>query len=296
MRHFGAKTYLILFFVLSSIFCAALSPAGLSLSSSDTPPAESNSESAPESVSESSSGVPESTIEPTLTPSASSAPVLKSSITPGFFKKGGNTYYRMKNGKLQTGWLRYKGHRYFFYKNHKLATDTILLHKYKINKKGQLEKTFTKHEVNARKYADEVLQSIVKKGMNKSQKLYAAYSYIVKNTSYVDQNDGKPGSKNWAAKCASHTLRYETGECYGYAAAFVYLAKELGYEDSYVCYGTTRSSRFPWAPHGWAEIRIGKKTYLFDPEIEYKNHTCGKLYKKEYGQVLRQYRKKGRQC
>ncbi len=318
MKRISTKAYLVIFFVLSCIFCVALSPAELPLSNSDAAQVETSTEtSIPVSVSaltsdgstamdtssetiatappENSLAPPQETVTPVI--STTSAPTSAPSAAPntGFFKKKGSTYYRLANGKLKTGWLKYNGHKYYFYKNHKMAKNVIIDHKYKINKKGRVVKTFNKQEVKARKYAAEVLKNITKKGMSKSQKLYAAYSYIVKNTSYVDQNDLKPGSKNWAAKCASHTLKYETGECYGFAAAFAYLAKEIGYENSYVCYGTTRSSSYPWAPHGWAEIKIGKKTYLFDPEIEYKNRTCGRLYKKEYGQVLRKYEKKGRQ-
>lgn len=212
-------------------------------------------------------------------------------VTSKMIKVKKDTYYCTKSGKLKKGWLKYKGSRYYFYDNYKMAKNVILKQKYKINKKGKLVKTFSKTEVKARRIAEEVVKKITDESMGKSQKLYAAYSYVVKNITYNSNTPAGKGSKDWAAKCAIKTLRYGTGECYGFAAAFVYMAKVIGYENAHVCYGSTMSASYPWAPHGWAEIKIKGTTYLFDPEIEYKNGTCGKLYRKQYSEVARKYRK-----
>lgn len=200
-------------------------------------------------------------------------------------------YYCTKSGKLKRGWLRYKGNRYYFYKNYQMARNVILKQKYKIDKKGKLVETFGKKVVEARKLANQVVKKITRKNMSKSQKLYAAYKYVVKNTSYNGYSPSGKRNKKWAAKCAIETLCYKTGECYDFSAAFVYLAKVIGYENAHLCIGSTMSATYPWAPHGWAEITIKGTKYLFDPEIEYKNKTCGKLYKKQYHKVSRRYRK-----
>lgn len=199
-------------------------------------------------------------------------------------------YYCTKSGKLKRGWLRYKGNRYYFYKNYKMARNVILKQKYKINKDGKLVETFGKEIVEARKIAEQIVKKITDKNMSKSQKLYAAYVYVVKKTSYEGNTPSGNRNEKWAAKCAIETLRYKAGECQGFSAAFVYLAKVIGYEDAHLCIGSTMSAAYPWAPHGWAEITINGTKYLFDPEIEYKNKTCGKLYKKQYHQVSRKYR------
>lgn len=199
-------------------------------------------------------------------------------------------YYCTKSGKLKRGWLRYKGKRYYFYKNYKMARNVILKQKYIINKKGELVETFNKKIVEARKIAEQVVNSITNENMSKSQKLYAAYKYVVKNTSYNGDSPSGKRNKEWGAKCAIETLRNKAGECYGFSAVFVYLAKVIGYEDAHLCIGSTMSANYPWAPHGWAEITIKGTKYLFDPEIEFKNGTCGKLYKKQYHEVSRKYR------
>ena len=199
-------------------------------------------------------------------------------------------YYCTKSGKLKRGWLRYKGGRYYFYENYSMARNVILKQKYKINKKGELVETFNKKIVEARKIAEQVVKKVTNKNMSKSQKLYAAYKYVVKNTSYNGDSPSGKRNKKWGAKCAIETLRNKAGECYGFSAVFVYLAKVIGYEDAHLCIGSTMSANYPWAPHGWAEITIKGTKYLFDPEIEFKNGTCGKLYKKQYHEVSRKYR------
>lgn len=215
-------------------------------------------------------------------------------VTSKMIKVNKDTYYCTKDGSLKTGWLTLKGKRYFFYDNYKMAKAVTLEQKYVINKKGQLVKTYNDNEVKARKAAEQILKGIVKKGDSKSEKLYKAYKYIVNNTSYNGYSPCEKGSKDWEAKCAFYTLTKQRGECYGFAAAFSYLAKVIGYEQAVTRYGQTKSASYDWAPHGWCEIKMDKKTYLFDPEIEYKNKTCGRLYKKQYSEVARQYKKQDR--
>lgn len=149
----------------------------------------------------------------------------------------------------------------------------------------------SKAEKKAMKVAKTIVKEEFSQKKTKRQKLWAAYQYVVYNTKYNANTPAAKGSKDWEAKCAYATLTTGLGECYGFAAAFVYLAKAIGYEDAHVCYGSTMSASYPWAPHGWAEIKMKDGTYLFDPEIEYKNKTCGKLYRKKYEEVARKYRK-----
>lgn len=215
-------------------------------------------------------------------------------VTSKMIKVGKDTYYCKKDGSLKTGWLTLKGKRYFFYDNYKLAKGVTLEQKYVVNKKGELIKTYNDNEVKARKAAEQILKEIVKKNDSKSQKLYKSYKYIINNTSYNGYSPCEKTDKDWEAKCAFYTLTKKRGECYGFAAAFAYLAKVIGYEQAVTRYGQTKSASYDWSPHGWCEIKIDKKNYLFDPEIEYKNKTCGRLYKKQYSQVARQYKKQDR--
>jgi hypothetical protein len=113
--------------------------------------------------------------------------------------------------------------------------------------------------------------------MKQSQQLQAAFEYVANNIYYVRSNETP--TDDWVKTYATQTLGNRTGNCYGYAAAFAYIAKGLGYE-SRVCTGTVTSSLGGRTPHAWTEVKIGNKWYIFDTEMQ--NAKRSGYYKQTY--------------
>lgn len=101
--------------------------------------------------------------------------------------------------------------------------------------------------------------------MTQPEQLESVFGYIAQNISYVRSFDTPSG--DWVREYAAATLGTKTGNCYGYAAAFAYVARGLGYETR-VCTGTVQSALGGTTPHAWTEVKIGKKWYIFDPEMQ----------------------------
>lgn len=73
-------------------------------------------------------------------------------------------------------------------------------------------------------------------------------------------------------------LSKKKGNCYRYAASFAYIARVLGY-DSRVGVGKISSRRGGMTPHGWTEVKFGKKWYMCDANMQ-KNYPSINSYKK----------------
>ena len=113
--------------------------------------------------------------------------------------------------------------------------------------------------------------------MTQSQQLQAAFDYLSKAVVYERSNETPSG--DWLNEYATRTMSTNKGNCYGYAAAFGYIAKGLGYE-ARVCTGTVTSSLGGRTPHAWTEVKIGKKWYVFDAEMQ--RAKGGGYYKQTY--------------
>ena len=123
--------------------------------------------------------------------------------------------------------------------------------------------------------------SITKKGMTKSQKLYACWKYLVNSGKFrywsFSPNISKRG---WQKECALSMLIYYRGSCSNFACAFAALAAEVGY-DPYIVYGRVPGSRDGAADgmtrHCWVMISEGH----YDPEGAYAGWS-GFIYGKSY--------------
>lgn len=82
---------------------------------------------------------------------------------------------------------------------------------------------------------------------------YRAYSTPSKSTSW----------KKWTVKYAKDMADKQKGNCYQAAALLTWLAKGLGYDARAVC-GTYTGGSGKSNPHGWTEVTIGGKVYIFD--------------------------------
>ena len=113
--------------------------------------------------------------------------------------------------------------------------------------------------------------------MTQPQQLEAAFNYVAGNITYVRSLEVPMG--DWTAEYAANTLGTKTGNCYGYAAAFAYIARGLGYE-SRVCMGTVESALGGRTAHAWTEVKMGSNWYIFDTEMQAAKN--GGYYKQTY--------------
>lgn len=127
--------------------------------------------------------------------------------------------------------------------------------------------------------------------MKRSQQLEAAFDYLANTISYARSSEVP--ADDWVKDYAVNTMSTRSGNCYGYAASFAYIAKGLGY-DARVCTGTVKSSLGGRTAHAWTEVKVGGKWYVFDAEMQsakgsgyykqtYDSYPAGPLEKeKEY--------------
>ena len=209
-------------------------------------------------------------------------------LVTGFYKIGKNTYYFSPSGKTGTkgkmlkGWQTIKNKRYYFYSSGVMAKDTYI-QQYQVTSSGALSNKAFKLQ----KKVKSVVAAKSKNKKSKSAKLKACYMYVVKGFSYKRSYSFKK-VPSWEMDYAYTMLTKKKGNCYNYAATFAFLARELGYNAKAVT-GKITAARGGFTPHSWVEIKMGKKTYLFDPEMQ---HAKGyNLYKKTYGSVGLTYKK-----
>ena len=101
--------------------------------------------------------------------------------------------------------------------------------------------------------------------MKRSKQLESCFNYVAEILSYERRMEVPTG--NWTAAYAENALSTGKANCYGYAAAFAYIADGLGY-DARVCVGTVASSLGGQTAHAWTEVRVGNKGYIFDTEMQ----------------------------
>lgn len=186
---------------------------------------------------------------------------------------GKNTYYLIsKDGRAATGYFIYKNNLYFASSKGKIYKD-----RYKENKKyyftssGAAKKTT---DVLLKMSTMQIVSSVTKPGMTKSQKLYACWKYVVGGNIRYWSLYPNLYTKNWQRSLALTTLTNRRGNCYGFACAFAALAKEVGYEP-YVIYGYVPGSRDGRADgmtrHCWVQI----SGLSYDPEGQYAGWASG---------------------
>ncbi len=103
--------------------------------------------------------------------------------------------------------------------------------------------------------AAQAVAQCTKSSMTREEKLKACFDYI--KTNYLEGVRHNPPisytEPDWPVIYASDILINGKGDCYSYGAAFAYMGRAIGYEESYACNS---------GGHGWAEVE--NRTY--DPE------------------------------
>lgn len=114
--------------------------------------------------------------------------------------------------------------------------------------------------------------------MSRDEMLKTLYNYVTYDCGYLRAEYYEKGETGWEAKEAYRMLSTGKGNCYSFAGAFWALARSIGYDA--VCYSGTVGT-VP-RPHGWVEIEIDGKPYIFDPTLEYEERYVtfkhGKFY------------------
>lgn len=196
-----------------------------------------------------------------------------------YFNAGGN--YGTK-GKMMTGWQTVNKKRYYLYSNGKMAKNTYI-QGYQVTSSGAL----SKKAYALQKKVKSIIAKKTKKNQSKSAKLKTCYMYVVKSFSYKRSYSFKK-TKSWEMNYAYAMLTKKKGNCYSYAATFSFFARELGYNPKTIT-GQITARRGGFTPHSWVEIKMGKKTYIFDPEMQHANGY--NLYKKTYRNAGLRYKK-----
>ncbi len=127
---------------------------------------------------------------------------------------------------------------------------------------------------------DELLWDVLEKTidpetMDREAMLEALYLYTVNGFSYSRESKHEYGDTGWEAAEAYDMLTNRRGNCYGYAAVFGCLAREIGC-DVTVYSGKIKSEYGP-IPHSWVEINLDGELRLFDPEMEMSTQYIGYL-------------------
>ena len=133
-------------------------------------------------------------------------------------------------------------------------------------------------------YLDKRLPEIVSKytdsSMTRDQKLRALYNYVRDNYRYLKRPLVDKDETGWENGYAEEFLEKGVGNCFSYAAAYCLLARQLGLP-AYTVVGELHTRIVQ--DHGWVEIPLDGKTYLFDVELEwsylYKHKRAIDLFK-----------------
>lgn len=141
--------------------------------------------------------------------------------------------------------------------------------------------TATAANTEFEQYIQQILAQITTSDMSDSQKLNAAWNWLLKFASYKRTYETPSG--DWTQQYAQELLSSGHGNCYRYAAAFAYLAKELGY-DVKVVTGQISAARGGVTPHGWCVITIGGVEYICDPDMADAKGAYSAYYMKTFSQ------------
>ena len=203
----------------------------------------------------------------------------------GIYKSGSTVrYFLPSNGRMATGWNKIGGSYYYFNpSNGKMVTNSIV-GKYYVLKNGKMATS------KAVKYAVYVVNAATTPSMTKEQKLRACYNWIIRNCSYErDYQDPARLNYNWTKSYAEYLFAKKRGNCYKYAGAMGYCAAVLGYP-SRVAYGKIASGS-SMTNHGWTEVAIDGKIYLFD--TVQADYSKGNYYKRTYSNYPKKLKRSG---
>lgn len=102
--------------------------------------------------------------------------------------------------------------------------------------------------------------------------LMKAFEYSRDSFTYVNRGLLEHGQTGWEVEKTKQMFEKKSGNCYNFAGVFWILARFLGYDAT--CYsGKCLSNE---GPHGWVDIVMDGKTYIFDPQLAWREATGGR--------------------
>ena len=175
----------------------------------------------------------------------------------GIREIGGKKYYFDKKGVQRCGWQKIGNDYYFFrIKNGKgaymISSETVNQIKLKKNGRAKITKK-NRNRLNVLVAAQSFVQAACKKDLSakKFDKLKMCWDYFQKTYRYVEGPDYTYNSE-WPVKNANYMFTYTSGDCMHQGAAFAFIANACGY---------TNACSVSSGGHGWAEVN-GR---VFDP-------------------------------
>lgn len=107
--------------------------------------------------------------------------------------------------------------------------------------------------------------------MTQHQMLRALFNYEVLHNTYLKRDLLEVGQIGWEEAYAVPFFENGKGNCYSFAAAFYYLAKNIGYDPKTVS-GLVGHNR---RPHGWVEIQLDGAARIYDTELTMAKRAAG---------------------
>ncbi len=130
----------------------------------------------------------------------------------------------------------------------------------------------------------EIVRTHTNSSMSNAQKLRAMYAYVRDNFTYIKRNLVSKGQTGWEPAYAEAFLHDGRGNCFGFAATFCLLARELGY-NAHTVVGWLGQNR---QEHGWVEITIDGRIYVYDAQLEMKYSSLN-FFQARYGDTRFDY-------
>lgn len=96
-------------------------------------------------------------------------------------------------------------------------------------------------------------------------RLELAFDYIRDHYKYLSMLHYEAGTDDWAQEAAEAFLRQGKGNCYCFAALFMYCARRLGYQAYVVAGHEARADN----DHAWTMIDLDGEARLYDVQLEY---------------------------
>lgn len=138
-------------------------------------------------------------------------------------------------------------------------------------------------EAAAKSTLEKDVQKLVKKSKAKKEKtqkkkLKKLFQYVEKNYGYA-RAIGFKNSRGWEKTFTAEMIKNKKGSCYHFAALYAFLAKESGVQ-ARICLGRTNGfNKARWQDHAWCEVKVGKKWYICDPNMDkFAANSKGKVF------------------
>lgn len=123
------------------------------------------------------------------------------------------------------------------------------------------------------------------------KKLKKLFDYMQKEYGYA-RKTGFDAYSGWEKDYALEMFEDKKGSCYHYAAAYAFLAKKAAGCSARIGIGQTDGFSGKLQKHAWAEVKIGGKWYICDPNMDkYAADASGEYCLKKRSSLKNTYNK-----